>query len=286
MKDNGRRIDGGKLKKEYYGIYAEYLARFIEAYSEEGIEIFAVTLQNEPKARQTWESCFYTAREEADFAKTLKKVFAERGITAKILCWDHNKERLFERADTVYSLCGDIVDGAGFHWYSGEHFGAIAAVKAKYPEKLALATEFCVSSGIDEVNTGYAEEILGDLSNGADGIVEWNLILDDEGGPFHNRKSGCAAPLRYDRSENRVKKSGIYNKIYAFSHFIEKGAKSLYTSSFDEKIKTCAVKNPNGDIILTVLNSGGQGDAYIYVNGKATSVFLKAGGLYTFVIGE
>ena len=285
MKTNNTRFNGGTLKKEYYSLYARYIAKFIKAYEKEGIKIYAVTLQNEPKASQTWESCCFSPSEEAEFAKVLKGVFDEESIGAKIICWDHNKERLFERADEIYNKCGDIVSGSGFHWYSGEHYGAIDAVKTKYPDKILLATEFCLSIGIDEVDSSYAREIIGDISCGANAMTEWNLILDEQGGPYHNRKAGCDAPIKFFSDKNEVSRSGIYYETYAFSHFINRGAKTLYTSSFNESIKTCAVKNPNGEIVLCVFNSSAAKKAKIYVEGFMSDVELKEKGLYTFVIG-
>ena len=288
MKENGTRLKGGKLLVEYYEAYAEYIAKFLLAYRAEGVEIWGLTPQNEPKAKQTWESCFYTAEDEIAFTRVLKKILLSHDLDVKIIGWDHNKERLFERADQLFSAEGDLFDGVGFHWYSGAHYDGISAVNAKYPNKLVLATEFCktLTAVVDYVSWRYANEVINDLSHGAHGICEWNLILDENGGPYHDRISGCEAPMRVDSTTRTARRSEVYYDMYMFSHFIREGAVSLYTSTFDENIQLTAAKNPNGDLVVVVFNTGDDCEARIYINQEAVNVSLAKGGLYTFVIEE
>ena len=163
MKENKSRIHGGRLREEYYSVYAEYIARFLTEYRKEGVNVSAITIQNEPKASQTWESCFFSVEDEIKFSKILKKVLIEKDLNVKLFCWDHNKERLFERADRIFSDCGEIFDGAAFHWYSGSHFDAIDALKAKFKDKAVIETEFCKSIVEDRVEKRYADEILNNL---------------------------------------------------------------------------------------------------------------------------
>src|SRR5208282_6284062 len=92
MKDNDSMLHGGKLKPEYYASWASYYAKFIDAYQEQGVPIWGLTVQNEPMAVQTWESCNYTAAEERDFVKNyLGPTLAKEGLGyEKIMIWDHN----------------------------------------------------------------------------------------------------------------------------------------------------------------------------------------------------
>ena len=133
MKDTNSRFKGGKLKEEYYSLYAEYLVKFVQAYKAEGIEISILSLQNEAKAATTWESCQYTAEEEAKFAKILKTALDARNLNVKLICWDHNKERLYERAEICFENASDVLDGIGFHWYTGDHYSAIDVVRKQIP---------------------------------------------------------------------------------------------------------------------------------------------------------
>lgn len=287
MKTNNERNHGGHLKKEYYDLYAEYIIKFIEEYKKEGITINALTIQNEPKATQSWESCVFPLEEEINFSKVLKKHLNSKNIDVMLFCWDHNKERLFDRASNIYSSTDDIFTGSAFHWYSGDHFGAIKALKTKYPNKVILETEFCKSSNFDETDSTYAHEILNNLDSGANGIIEWNVLLDQKGGPYHDRGSqvyaGCDAPFRLDEN-NRLINSRIYFEMYMFSHFIDKKAYSLFTSSFSKDVEISAFKNPNGEIVVNILNNSKFENIGLFIKDKICELNLEKGSLTTVVI--
>lgn len=255
MKDTGILKEGGKLKKEFYGLYADYFVKFIEAYEAEGIHIFAVTIQNEAHAVQTWESCVFEAEDEAEFCEVLYDRFDAAGLDTKIMCWDHNKERLFERAQETFPKCGNKMWGISYHWYSGEHFDEIRLVREFFPDKIIIEGEFC--RGLSSHGyMRYRDDILGNLAAGTNALCDWNLILDDEGGPYHNRKMGCRGELFYDREKDRIKTHGFYSDMYFFSHYIDKGAHVLATSSFSDHLKVLGVKNPDGRILCYVNNNG------------------------------
>lgn len=286
MKTNGCRFCGGKLKREYYALYAEYLVKFLLAYQAEKVEISMLTLQNEAKATQTWESCTFTANEEAEFACVLSECLKKHGLQdVKLLCWDHNKERLFERADRIFTRCKDKIDGIAFHWYSGDHFEAIDVTNRVYPDKLLLETEFCKTLGdVDFVEGAYAREIINNLSHGTHGICEWNLILDENGGPFHNRTDGCLAPIRFD-GINAIQTS-IYREMYLFSHFVQNGASALYASSFNANVFVSAFENTDGSIVVCVFNETERDfvDAKLYINGKFLSFPLYGKAIVSLVM--
>lgn len=286
MKDNGSRFGGGKLKTEYYALYAEYLVKFVQAYQAEGIEISMLTLQNEAKARQSWESCQYTAEEEAALAVAVHKALAAHGLDVKLLFWDHNKERLYERARVMYETCPDLVAGIAFHWYSGDHFEAIDMLRELYPDKLLVQAEFCRAGGSDYVPTSYAREILCDLSKGTNVVCEWNLILDENGGPYHNRKDGCDAPLRFNSKTGTFEKTHIYKEMYLFSHFIKPGARTLYTSSFQTCVFVAAFRNPDGTIVVNVINEEDipYEKCKLYIEGKFLDLPLVPHSTVTVVI--
>lgn len=254
MKDSGKLTGGGKLKKEYYSLYAEYMAEFVKSYEEEGIKIFALTIQNEPHATQTWESCIFEAKDEASFLLFLNESLKKRSLDVKILFWDHNKERLFERAETVFSECGDKAWGIGYHWYSGTHFGEIEAVRSCYPDKAVIETEFCTALRSSKYGS-YAFDIIGNLSAGTNAVVEWNMILNEVGGPYHNRSTGCAAPILFDRNKKEIVIHDNYIQMYVFSHYIERGAKAMYVSSYSDDIKVFAAGNLDNTVICILLNN-------------------------------
>ncbi|MBQ7335948.1 MAG: glucosylceramidase [Clostridia bacterium] len=290
MKDNGELIGGGKLKKEFYPTYAEYFAKFILAYAEEGIRISAVTVQNEAHAVQTWESCLYTAEEEADFAVNhLRPTLDRHGLKdVKILIWDHNRERVVERAEASFAVPGasDAIWGMGFHWYSGEHFESIDLFRQLYPGKEIFETELChetSESFDDDFRTSqYALEYIECLHHGASAMCDWNLMLDSaEGGPYHCRTTGgCAAPLYRDVKNGEIIVDGIYSVIKTVTSQIGRGDVVVATTCSDGALKNVAVKKQNGEVVLFVLNTAEtEKEVNVRMNGKMASFTLPGNSL-------
>ena len=287
MKDSDSLIGGGKLKKEFYATYAEYFAKFVKAYAAEGIKISAVTVQNEPHALQTWESCLYTAEEEAEFAaEHLRPTLDRHGLTdVKIIAWDHNRDRLLERAITMFSnpRAREAIWGVGFHWYVGTHFEAIAQFREMFPEKEIFETELCheSSESFDDENRtfDYANEYISCLSHGAAGVCDWNLMLDSEmGGPYHNRTTGgCAAPTYCDPKTGKMILDGIYAPIKLISSVATRGDVVVFSTASEESLNTVAVKKADGSIVLLVLNSAEvEKSVLVRMGGKTASFTLPA----------
>ena len=147
MKDNNDILHGGKLKTEYYQAWANYFAKFIKAYEKEGIPVWGLTIQNEPMAKQTWESCIFTAEEERDFLKKyLGPTLQKEGLAdKKIIAWDHNRDLLYQRASTLLSdpEAAKYAWGIGFHWYedwsgADQVFDNLKRVSERFPDKNLL----------------------------------------------------------------------------------------------------------------------------------------------------
>ena len=130
-------LHGGKLKPEYFGVWAEYYSKFIHAYEKEGIPIWGLTVQNEPLASQSWESCIYTAEEERDFVKNyLGPTLRKDGLQdKKIIIWDHNRGIMYQRAAVPLDdpAAAQYIWGIGFHWYMGDDFENVKRVKEAFP---------------------------------------------------------------------------------------------------------------------------------------------------------
>ena len=145
MKTNGDMLHGGKLKPEYRDAWARYYVRFVEEYEKEGVPIWGLTVQNEPMATQTWESCLFTGEEERDFVRDhLGPALERAGLQRlKLMVWDHNRGILYQRAKAVYDdpAAARYVWGAAFHWYVGDHFDNVRMVHDAWPEKRLLFTE-------------------------------------------------------------------------------------------------------------------------------------------------
>lgn len=263
MKDSGKLV-GGKLRKEYYATYAAYFVKFLQCYRAEGIEISAVSVQNEPKATQTWESCVFTAEEEGVFAADfLRPALDANGLDqVKIIVWDHNKERLYDRCAATLAQKGaaDAVWGLGFHWYSGEHFDAIDVCRRAFPDKVVLETELCHGDSHDKSDEqramDYAVEYCENLHHGVNGICDWNMILDaKDGGPFHSRLTGgCYAALYVDLATGEIKKDAIYDAVALFSRHISAGDEVIATTGYRHDLHHVAVRSAEGKLMLFVIN--------------------------------
>ena len=140
MKTNKDKNHGGRLKEEYRGMWAEYLCRFLEGYRKKGVTVKRISIQNEPAAVQIWDSCVYSAGEEKEFLRDyLYPALCAHGLTdLEIFIWDHNKERLLERAlETIDADTDRMITGMAFHWYSGDHFEALQMAHEKFSKKKA-----------------------------------------------------------------------------------------------------------------------------------------------------
>lgn len=262
MKTNGSRKYGGSLKPEYYEMWAEYICRYIREFQKRGFEVERISLQNEPKAVQTWDSCVYTAQEEKKFLKdAMYPALKRHGMdNIEVFIWDHNKERIFER---VREICDDstrgMVTGAACHWYSGDHFESLSLVRQKYPELKLIVSESCIEfskfdSDDSEANAmRLSHEIIGDLNNGVSAFYDWNVVLDEKGGPNHVGNY-CLAPFLYDTKEHLLMPQLIQKHFFHFSHYLREGARRIGFSRYTDALDVTAYKNPDGSIIFVLLN--------------------------------
>ena len=289
MKTNGKMNEGGKLKKEYQKAWAEYFAKFIDSYKARGIDISAVSVQNEPNATQRWDSCVYTAEEERDFVKNyLGKKMAEMGV--KILFWDHNKEKVVKRAETVLKddEAGKYISGIAFHWYSGDHFEQLAMFNKLFPSKDIVFSEGCYeysrgAADTTKIGEKYAHDMIGNFNNYCNAFCDWNLILDEKGGPNHVGNF-CDAPIMADTAKDEIIVHDSYYYIGHFSKFVKKGAKRIGSSKWSQEIETVSFKNPDGSIVTVVLNATDNDlDFNIVLNGKIITAKAEKHSVATYV---
>ena len=145
MKTNRLMNGGGHLRRSHYGTWAKLLARYVGAYAQEGVRVGRLSVQNEPMARQTWDSCLFTPEEEAEFAaEHLRPALDAAGhADVKLFAWDHNTDRLLDRADGVFARpdAAAAFGGVAFHWYAGDHFEQVRAVARSLSDKGAAVAE-------------------------------------------------------------------------------------------------------------------------------------------------
>lgn len=262
MKTNGKRTGGGSLRSEYRTLWAEYICRYIKEFQSNGFFVQRISIQNEPKAVQTWDSCVYTVSEEKEFLRDfLYPALQKHGLSeVEIFVWDHNKERIYERIrDILDNTTDSIVTGAAFHWYSGDHFEALNLVRQKYPGKKLILSESCLEysefdeSSIQEQAVRLSHEIIGDLNHGMCAFYDWNILLDEKGGPNHVGNY-CHAPFLYDRLQKKLMPQTTLNHFYHFSHFIVPGSVRIGHSRYTDRIEVVSYLTPADEIVVILLN--------------------------------
>lgn len=262
MKSNGIRIQGGHLLPEYRAAYAEYLCKYIKELGKIGIHVKQMSIQNEPKAVQTWDSCIMDAQEEKVFLRDyLYPALQENGITdVDLFIWDHNKERVYERACAIIDeTTAHMVKGIAFHWYSGDHFEALSMVREKFPHFQLILSEACIEyskfgAESDLLNVKkYIHEIIGNLNAGMTAFYDWNIVLDKVGGPNHVGNF-CDAPYLYHEDEKRLEERATLSAIGHFSKYIKPGAVRIAHSKYTEEIDVTVFKNVDKSLAVVLFN--------------------------------
>jgi glucosylceramidase len=261
MKTNGEMNHGGKLRPECRDAWALYYCRYVQAMAEQGVPIWALTVQNEPGSTQPWDSCVYTAAEERDFVRDhLGPALHRAGLgRVHLLIWDHNRETMVERAAAVYDdpAAAAYVWGTAFHWYCGDHFENPQRHHEAWPDKHLIFTEGCQEGGphLGSWDTGerYARSVLNDLNHWTAGWIDWNLLLDRMGGPNHVGNF-CSAPILADVEQGALLFQSSYYYLGHFSRFIRPGAQRILCAASLDDLEATAALNPDGRIALVVLN--------------------------------
>ena len=293
MKSNHDMLHGGTLKPEYADAWAKYYVKFIQAYEQQGIPIWGLTVQNEPMATQTWESCIYTADEERDFLKNhLGPTLAAAGLDSKkIIIWDHNRDLVFHRATTILDdpKAAQYVWGVGYHWYSGDEFNNLKLVQNAYPQIHLLATEACnypwnlEKMGEWHWGENYGRNMINDFNNGAVGWTDWNVLLDEHGGPNHVGNF-CYAPIHGDTRTGKLMYMNSYYYIGHFSKFVRPGARRIASASMTDKLLTTAFENKDGSLVVVVMNETDREQPFfLWCAGEAAKTTSPAHSIQTLV---
>jgi len=298
MKDNDSMLHGGKLKPDYYQSWANYFVKFINAYEKEGIPVWGLTVQNEPMAVQKWESCVFTAEAERDFLKNyLGPTLQKSGLGDKnIIVWDHNRDLICQRANIILadSEASKYVWGIGFHWYEtwaggDPMFVNIARVHEDYPDKNLIFTEGCVEKfdatqyALWAHGERYGRSMINDFNNGVVGWTDWNILLDEMGGPNHVGNY-CFAPVHADTKTGQLIFTNSYYYIGHFSKFINPGAKRISSAASRSQLLTTAFLNGDGKVVTIVMNQSDDKVLYnLCIGATATEVTILPHAIQTLI---
>lgn len=323
MKDNNKWV-GGKLLPEYYDTWALFFSKFVEAYKAEGIDIWGFTVENEPLGNgNNWESMHYTPDEMTNFVVNHlgPKLEADGKGDLKILGYDQNREHLKEWVDSQYKNeeTSRYFDGTAIHWYASTYEvfpEELQYAHNKAPNKLLIQSEACVDAEIpvwkddkwywskEATDWGftwapekdkylhpkyvpvyrYARDIIGCLNNWVDGWVDWNMVLDKEGGP-NWFKNWCIAPVIVDPEKDEVYITPLYYTMAHFSKYIRPGAAVIGLEKTDKDLMVTAAKNPDGSFAVVVLNQNLEAkDIQLSLNQVSCNIQISGQAIQTIII--
>jgi len=297
MKTNASMLGGGSLKPEYRDLWAQYMVRFVKAYEKAGIPLWGLSIQNEPMAKQKWESMILTADEETRFlGDHLGPALKAAGLgDKKVIVWDHNRDLLPQRAGTILSdpKARPYVWGVGYHWYEtwakGEPMHRnLAAVHEAYPDVPLLLTESSIekydAAQMQSWSNGerYGSEILADLNAGSAGWVDWNMLLDSRGGPNHVGNY-CFA-LLHASDDGKLIFTPSYAYMGHFTRYIRPQARRVSAATSRSTLAATAFRNADGSLAVVVMNSTDQAQRYrLIVDGAEVAVDIPAHAIQTAV---
>jgi glucosylceramidase len=298
MKTTETMLQGGSLKPEFYQSWANYYVKFIKAYEKEGLPVWGLSVQNEPMAKQRWESCIYSAEQERDFLKNnLGPTLEKAGLgSKKIIVWDHNRDLMFQRAATIFddSAASKYAWGMGFHWYESwsggqQMYENVKKVQEAYPTKNLIFTEGCAESFNPEKyqfwNNGekYGTSMINDFNNGTVAWTDWNILLDEQGGPNHVGNF-CFAPVHANTKTGELIFTPSYYYIGHFSKFIQLNAKRISSVASRSQLLTTSFQNPDNSRVTVVMNlSDAEVSYFLYLKNQAATLTIPAHAIQTLV---
>jgi glucosylceramidase len=298
MKSNNNMLQGGSLLPRNRDLWASYIVKFVQAYEKAGIPLWGLSVQNEPMAKQTWESMIYSAEEETRFlGDHLGPALAKAGMgDKKIIVWDHNRDLLPQRAAHIMSdpKARPYVWGIGFHWYETWAKGQpmhrnVAAVHAAYPDTPLLMTEATVEkfdpARLQDWANGerYGSEIMADLNAGAAGWIDWNMLLDSKGGPNHVGNY-CFA-LLHASDDGQLVFTPSYAYMGHFTRYIKPGARRVGATTSRSTLDTVAFRNQDGKLAVVVMNRLDAAQRYrLMIDGVETPIDIPARAIQTVLL--
>jgi glucosylceramidase len=326
MKDN-TDWRGGKLLPEYRETWALYFSKYIQAYKKEGINIWGITVENEPLGNdKNWESMHFTPEEMRDFVRDyLGPQFEKDGLShIPILGYDQNRgDELEKWAKTMFEdkKAAKYFGGTAVHWYASTYDFFPASLQYTHqlsPTKHLINTEACVDAEVPKWNDDnwywskeatdwgwdwasekekylhpkyapvfrYAGDIIGCLNNYVDGWIDWNMVLDKQGGP-NWFKNWCTAPVIVDEEKDEVYFTPLYYTIAHFSKFIRPGAVRIGFECADKDLMVTAVENPDASVVVIVFNPSENEKAFAAsVQGQTVNAIIHAKAIQTLVFNK
>jgi len=323
MKDNKNYV-GGKLLPEYNDSYALFFSKYLDAYKKEGIDIWGITVVNEPHGNgNNWESMHFSPKEMTDFVVNHlgPKLEADGKSDVVLLGYDQNRAGLKDWVNEMYrdEISSKYFDGTAIHWYESTYEvfpEALQYAHNKAPNKYLIETEGCIDAEVPKWQNDawywkkeatdwgwdwasedqkylhpkyapvsrYARDIIGCLNNWVDGWVDWNMVLDTQGGP-NWFKNWCIAPIIVNPDTDQVYFTPLYYTLSHFSRYIRPGAKRIGFYTNENSLQITAAKNPDGSIVVVVFNEEKIPRSYnLSLNEKQIGINISPKAIQTLLI--
>ncbi|CAN5297635.1 glycoside hydrolase family 30 protein [soil metagenome] len=296
MKSNGSMLKGGTLLPEFRQPWANYYVKFVQAYEKAGVPVWGLSIQNEPMATQRWESAIWSAEAERDFLRDyLGPTLEKAGLQdKKIIVWDHNRDLITHRVHTILDdpQAAKYAWGIGFHWYEtwtggDPMYSNVAAIARDYADEPVLLTEASIEKFTPERyqywpnGEKYGRSMINDFNSGAVAWTDWNILLDNQGGPNHVGNY-CFAPIHADHG--KLVLTPPYWYIGHFAKFIRPGARRVGATSSRSTLLTTAFINTDGTLAVVVMNPGDAAVDYnLFVGTQEAKASIPAHAIQTLV---
>jgi len=325
MKDNND-WRGGKLLPEYYDTWALFFSKYVDEYKAQGIDIWGFTVENEPHGNNSsWESMHYSPDEMTNFVKNFLGPQLERDGKGDlvILGYDQNRADLKNWVDSMYENeeSSKYFDGTAVHWYDStfEYYpDELQYAHNKAPNKYLIQTEACIDSEIPQWEDDdwyfrkeatdwgydwreddkkylhpkyapfnrYSRDIIGSLNNWVDGWVDWNMVLDTQGGP-NWVNNWCVAPIIVDPSKDEIYYTPLYYVMTHFSKYIRPGAEIIDVENNDSDLMVTAAQNPDNSIAVVLFNEGKDEKSFnIKLNEYSKIITINPQAIQTVIINQ
>jgi len=217
---------------------------------------------------------------------------AEKLDHVKLIIWDHNRDIMVERASVILDdpEAAGYVWGTGFHWYGGDHFDNVQKLHDAFPDKQLIFTEGCQEGGPHfgswDLGERYARSVINDLNRWTVAWIDWNLLLDEQGGPNHVGNY-CSAPILADTAAGKIHYQSSYYYLGHFSRFIPRGSIRIHSKNSSSDLEVLAVRNPSGEIVVVVMNTADTEINFALDHKTGTTdIFIPARAIITLTISE
>ncbi|WP_406409051.1 ricin-type beta-trefoil lectin domain protein [Streptomyces halstedii] len=292
MKDSGR-LDGGWLKAEHYGAYADYFVKYLQAWRDQGVPVDYVTAQNEPTCCSGYPSMSWNGSGLAYFTKSeLLPKLRSAGLPTKVLAHDWNW-------DTYDAYAAETVDdpavrdhpnfgGIAWHGYGGD-IAKQTSVHDRYPQLDAFQTEHSGGTWIADQQREDMLNIIDYTRNWAKSVTKWSLAVDQNRGPHNGGCGTCDGLITVHNGDGRHGQVDYTIEYYTMGHltkYVRPGA-SRIASTASSTVPNVAWRNPDGSKALIAYNGsssaqqvtvnwGGQKFAYS-LPGRTSATFTWTG---------